>query len=75
MSRGRKYFFIPLLFLLFLVSVDAAHGHPPHARHSLTFKKGVHRRVDVSGVNLLASVSDVLNAVVNGPPSPSGQSL
>jgi len=63
MSPDRKFSFVALLFLLFLVSVGAVHGQPPHRRRSLALKKGIHRRLDnldVSAGGLSASLNDLL---------------
>jgi len=64
MSPDRKFSFVALLFLLFLVSVGAVHGQPPHRRRSLALKKGIHRRLDILGVSasgLPAGLDDLLN--------------
>jgi hypothetical protein len=64
MSPDRKFSFVALLFLLFLVSVGAVHGQPPHRRRSLALKKGIHRRLDALGVS--ADLPAVLDSLLGG---------
>jgi hypothetical protein len=69
--RECKFSFVALIFLLFLVPVDAVHGQPPHVRRSLAFK-GIHQRRDI-GAALTGDVPSALSNLLNGAHSSSGE--
>ena len=71
LSRECKFSFVALIFLLFLVPVDAVHGQPPHLRRSLAFK-GIHHR-DI-GDALIGDVPAALSNILLGAQSSSGES-
>jgi hypothetical protein len=73
LSREYKFSFLALIFLLFLVPVDAVHGQPPHLRRSLVLKNGVHRRLGVSA-SVDGDLPPALEDLLKGPQSSSGES-
>lgn len=59
MSPDRKFSFVTLLFLLFLVS--AVRGQPPHRRRSPALNNGIHRRLaNLSVPAVSAALGDLL---------------